>query len=204
MSEYFDELSQIWQNQKVSDKTADLKDQTFMRILDKIKQFEKKQLLINRIKTITVVLLMLFISYMIFFKYPGSLLTYLAYCGLLLCVFIFMRLYWKKQFSLKQLDFSKSNILFISTVLTDLQNHLHEFRKLFIPFLLFIILFLNILYLDFLSAELLSNRIIFHTLISIFIGLSGFAGLKIRAYRFKNEYQPVIYSLTSIQKEFRE
>ena len=137
-------------------------------------------------------------------KFALSFFAVSGICWILLSTIIFLTVYWKSQFSLTRLKLIDSSTDFLDNAIDSLDSQKKLFKVKFWIFGISLLIGLNILYLGILTGGSLSEKLILHIGMSLFLLAAIYGGIKIRKFRFKNEYQPLIDELLKMKKDFGE
>jgi len=192
------ELQNIWQNQlSVNEMEPDTK--LLMRsVLNKIKQTERKVFRMNLAKTIAIaVILVSFTGYF----YMLGIRSFAGLAGITIIIsniIVMMILYWNIQFKHSSLKHELPQKKFVKDAIFRINSHKEQFARLFRWFVLFMIIGINILYLDLLKNTEVTQRIIFHVAISLFLVVVFLLGLKIRGSKFRKDFKPLIDELEAV------
>lgn len=197
------ELGNIWQKHSLietSPKEIDLKG---TGIISKLKKLEQKHQRINRFKTITVTLCLVFMSYTIL-KLPDiTFLIKIALGWIISSLGIFMIIYWKKQYNSSSLGFIKNSSEFISSTLEKLKSQKQIITHLVPGMVCSLIIGMNIMYFDLLKAEDIIIRLSLHLILTTLLILAMYLGLKVRKKRFNNDFKPLIKELELIKQNLK-
>jgi len=167
-------------------------------ILTKMKLTEKKVERINIVKTIAISVIMISMICFFYAMDIGTIFSWLGLGLIMISTVVTMVLYWKIQFKSKNLNHNLSQDKFIIEAISEMRNHKKKFTKLFRVFVFFILIGINLLYVDLLTDLELAYRLGFHFGISFFLLIIFFLGLKFREKKFNREFQPLIDDLESI------
>lgn len=196
-----DEYKELWQKQKVNMKAAfTATGNAIPNILDKLKKFERKQFGINLTKTIIVALIILTMFFFLgetnfgLFSITGIVIIFSS-------VVSFLIIYWKKQFKVSELNLDDSSNKFLEHAVFKLNEQKKLFKVYFPYFGAGLIAGLNLLYLDMFEGYELSSKFYMHLGMSTLLLVAILIGWKIRMYRIRKEWQPLIDELTDIKND---
>lgn len=193
------ELQNIWQGHQ-PEREIDLNtDKISESVLEKIKKTENKVYRINIVKSIAVSMLSL--SMVWFFRNQNikSIWAWLGICVITIDILVMMILYWKIQFKGSNLNHDLPQNEFINDAIYQMKKFKSNFQILFAFFVAFLIVGINLLYLDLLKDLEFMSRLSYHLGITAFLLLSYVLGLKIRKLKFKKDFQLLIDKLESIK-----
>jgi len=197
---HLDDLKKNWQNQKpASNKRFDI-EKVAIESLSKLKKFETKQFRINLFNTTGMVFILSYLIWAMLILTSFTIIKAAAVVWILTSVIIFLTIYWKIQFKVKNLNVNNNSLEFIDEVLENFSIQKKLFKEKFWIFGAALIIGTNILYLDLLKDVQTLERVGFHLLFSLIIAASIWGGIKFRMFRFKREYDPIIKELTKIKE----
>lgn len=196
----FDELKNLWQSQEPVRLQNESFDKTIPGVIQKLQSFDKRQFRINMIKSIAVIMILAPMVMVVLENTSG--ITGLLGMGIITAgILWFLSVYWKKQFSVNRLKLGERSLVFIEDSITQLKEQNKIFNFYFPLFGTVLLLGINVIYLGLLSTEKFYTKLYLHTGMSLMIMLFLFAGYKIRMYRIKKEWQPLIDELTEIKND---
>lgn len=194
------ELQDIWQSHDPG-KNIDADSGKFMSsILNKIKQTERLVFRKNMAKTIAIIFLSVSFIWLFYTLGVGSVVSWLGIGTILGSTAIMMILYWRIQFKSSNLNHNLPQKEFIKDAISQMRRQKILFVRLFRWFVFFMIVGINLLYIDLLADLEIMQRLIFHFAITLFLIVIFLMGLKIRERKFNKEFQPLIDELESIKE----
>jgi len=193
------EIQDLWQGHKTQINQEAEAGRISDSVLAKIRNTEKNIFRKNIFKTITVFVLFIWIIWTLKQIPLITMITWIGIGLVLLSVVTMIIVYWKIQFKSSNLKYSLPQNEFIDDTIHQMREQKKKFIKLFIPFVLMMIIGMNIFYWDLLKETELTTRLIFHAGISLFLLVIGFLGIKFRERKFNKEFKPLIDELESIK-----
>lgn len=190
------ELQSIWQGRKPD---KDLKidtNQVSDSIIAKIKQTEKKVDRLNRIKTVIVSILILTLLWTL--RDIRAPFVWVGMGVIVLSTMIMMMKYWRIQFKSSNLNHDLPQNEFIEDTIMQMKGAHVKFVKLFRVFVFFLMIGINLLYVDLLQVLEMPMRLLLHGIVTNFMLIVFALGLFIRRKKFKKEFQPLINELEAL------
>lgn len=194
------DLQNIWQNHQTDRELSIDADKILESILNKIKNTERKVLRINIFKTLTVSVLIIYFIRLFILTNSGGAFSWIGVGFISISTIVMMILYWKIQFKSSNLNHNLPQSEFVSDAVHQMRSHKKQFIKLFSWFVFFIIIGINLFYIDLLIDLDSGTGLMYHFAITFFLLLTFYMGLKFREKRFKKEFQPLIDELESVNE----
>ncbi len=198
------ELGSIWQSIKPEEslnKNLNIIDES---VLNKLRKTEKKHMRINLVKSITVGILLVFLSYTILTRIEPSILPIIALGWIILSLIASMIVYWRKQYHSSQFEFIKDNSTFILSTIDKLKSQKYIITHLLPTMATCMVIGINLIYFDFLQEEEMSFRIIMHITITLMLYGVMFLALIVRKRRYNKDFKPLIEELELIYQNLNK
>jgi len=199
-----DALKKNWQNQKPAAEKKFNPEKIASDSFIKLKKFEKKQFRINMGKTIGMGLIILFLLQTMLLSTSFTLIKLIGVAWIVFSVIYFLVVYWKMQLKVNKLNVDGNSLDFIDEVLENFAMQKRFFKEKFWIFGATLIIGLNILYLDLLKDMTILERLGFHFSFVVLLLVAIWGGIKIRMFRFRREYDPIINELIKIKKDLKD
>ena len=198
-----DQLIEIWQTVGTDQRDMDRR-YTSEDLIPQVVKLEKNQKKVMFFKTygstsILFLVLVLFISR--FSLVVSSILGIgLITAGILVSIIILDRL----RFKISDEERSLSTHRLVEVVETKINTERKIF-SLYLPIIvLFIILGINLMYLEFLAELVTATRILYHLLLTVSMVIAFFFGLSIRIRRFRKKFLPLLRRLQKFRNAVRQ
>ncbi|MGA7838196.1 MAG: hypothetical protein WB996_09530 [Ignavibacteriaceae bacterium] len=199
-----DALKKNWQNQKPAAENKYNPEKIASDSFIKLKKFEKKQFRINIGKTIGMGLMILYLFQSMLLSSTFSVIKLVGVSWIVLSVIYFLIIYWKMQLKVNKLNVQGNSLDFIDEVLENFTIQKKFFKEKFWIFGATLLIGLNILYVDLLKDLTIPERIGFHFLLVVLMLAMIWGGIKIRMFRFRREYDPIIKELIKIKEDLKD
>ncbi|MDX9848239.1 MAG: hypothetical protein RBT74_14750 [Tenuifilaceae bacterium] len=200
----FNELQQMWINQRVDEVSAQKIATNVDSIMGKLKSLQKRQDRVNKLKILTVTLILLSIVPTIFrLDLQGDKLinVLIGFSIILTSLIAFFTYYLQNQLRVSRLPFGQSTENFINSAIHQLRKQNAIFRLPFLLFILGMLTGLNFLMLGMTSNADMALRIQIHGLSSLFLLIAAFMGYRVRHYRTRQEVLPIIKELMEAKEK---
>ncbi len=198
------ELGNIWQSIKPEESLNQNLNIIDDSVLNKLRKTEKKHIRINLVKSITVAILLVFLSYTILTRIEPSILPKIALGWIILSLIASMIVYWKKQYHSSQFEFIKDNSTFILSTIDKLKSQKYIITHLLPAMATCMVIGINLIYFDFLQEEEMSFRIIMHITITLMLYGVMFLALIVRKRRYNKDFKPLIEELELIYQNLNK
>ena len=195
------ELKTIWESQKKLYIKSVNFDGLSESILLKIKKTEQKIHTLNIFKTIAVSTLMLYFIYLNLKNGINSIVLLSGFIIVLLSTVITMIYYWKIQFRTSNLNYNLPQKDFLTDAMKQMKSFRNTFVRLFRVLVFFMILGINIIYIDLLIELPYLHKIMYHIGFTLLFILIYFLGIKFREKKFYNEFQPLIDEISELNND---
>jgi len=192
-------LQSIWQGRKLNTDLNITPTQMTDSIIAKIKQTEKKVFRLNILKTVVVSLLILTLLWSL--RDIRSPFVWIGMGVTILSSLIMMIKNWRIQFKSSNLNHDLPQNEFIDDTISQMQAAHVKFVKLFRVFVFFLMIGINLLYVDLLQALEMPMRLLLHGIVTNFMLIVFALGRFIRRKKFKKEFQPLIDELETLTKQ---
>ncbi len=198
-----DQLIEIWQTVHTDQRNMD-KQYKPEDLIPQVIRLEKNQVKVLRFKTYGATSI-LFLVLIIFVSQFNLVLNSILGISMI-TVSILGSVILLNRLRFKITDEERS--LSTHTLVDVMENKIKSERKLFtlyLPIILvFIILGINLMYLDFLSELETRTRIFYHMILSISMVVAFFLGLSIRIKRYKKRFLPLLNRIQKFKNTVRQ
>jgi len=202
MANTLTEWQMVWQQQGAGRQAADTGGDG-AGLLARLRAFEERQRRINRLKTAALLLLLGSILYL-FLRHAAVTLS--GGIGLALILggsLVFLRIYWRCQFRLSDLDLEAPPLRLIPLAVARL-NLQRRLFGLYFPWLgVCLISGLNLLYLGWLADMPPVQRWLYHGVMTLWLAAAFWAGRNIRRRKYNREYVPLIAALETFREDLK-
>ena len=197
------ELGAIWQNFQPGKYDSSKINLMRSDVIKKLRKTENKHFRINLVKTVSVGLCLILLSYTILNQTGISILTKIALGWIIVSLSVGMVIYWKKQFNASQLHFINDSESFIESTIIKLKSQKQIITHLLPAIVFCLVIGINLIYFDLLKEEDISLRLIAHFTISIMLFGVMYLGLIVRKRRFNTDFKPLIEEFELIKMNFK-
>ncbi|MBI9064044.1 MAG: hypothetical protein JEZ14_18815 [Marinilabiliaceae bacterium] len=192
-------LQSIWQGRKLDTDLNITPTQMNDSIIAKIKQTEKKVFRLNILKTAVVSLLILTLLWSL--RDIRASFVWIGMGVIVMSTLIMMIKNWRIQFKSSNLNHDLPQNEFIDDTIMQMKGAHVKFVKLFRVFVFFLMIGINLLYVDLLQALEMPMRLLLHGIVTNFMLIVFALGLFIRRKKFKKEFQPLIDELETLTQQ---
>ncbi len=193
------DLQSLWQGHKLDTDLGIDANQLTHSFIAKMKQTEKKVFRLNLAKTVAISLLIT--TLLLSISDMRAPFVWIGMGVIVLSTLIMMTRYWQIQFKSTNLNHDLPQNEFIEDTISQMKGAHMKFLKLFRVFVFFLMIGINLLYLDLLQALEMPMRLLIHGIVTNFMLIVFLLGQFIRRKKFKRDFQPLIDDLEALSQQ---
>jgi len=193
------DLQSLWQGHKLDTDLGIDANQLTHSFIAKMKQTEKKVFRLNLAKTVAISLLIT--TLLLSISDMRAPFVWIGMGVIVLSTLIMMTRYWQIQFKSTNLNHDLPQNEFIEDTISQMKGAHMKFLKLFRVFVFFLMIGINLLYVDLLQALEMPMRLLIHGIVTNFMLIVFLLGQFIRRKKFKRDFQPLIDDLEALSQQ---